>query len=361
MAWIAVVFFVLFVLVVLAAIVLPILGRERLRRNATSQRPDLGIAGNEVSEEGESPQGTGENVASEEYEDWGEWEEDWISYKGEVYDYNEEILTFLCMGIDVDDTVKEDQKGYDSGQADALFLAVIDPLKEELYIIAIDRNTMTEFDAYDENGNFMFTQYGQIALAHGYGDGKEQSALNTLKAVDSVMYNIPIHGYCAVNMKSIPIINDLVGGVDVTVLEDLTFADKRFMKGAQLHLMGDMAYAYVHYRDITVDASARGRLNRQKQYLQGYVDQAKAAFRKDVTLPFTLFNAVLPYMTTDITVDEVVYLAGQVVNYEFTEENLILIPGVTDTSKEFDEFYPDEEQLRQMIIDIFYIPLDIEE
>ena len=36
------------------------------------------------------------------------WEDDWVRYDGDVYDYNEDITTFLVMGIDKDDEfVKE--------------------------------------------------------------------------------------------------------------------------------------------------------------------------------------------------------------------------------------------------------------
>ena len=64
------------------------------------------------------------------------------------------------------------------------------------------------------------------------------------------------------------------------------------------------------------------RLNRQKQYLTAYIAQAKEAFKQDVTLPVTLFNKLTPYMITDITLDEVVYLAGQAAGYSFSSDNM---------------------------------------
>lgn len=88
-----------------------------------------------------------------------------MTYNGQVYDYNEDILTFLCMGVDVNSKVKDTQKGLASGQADALFLLVLNPDIKKINIIAIDRNTMADFDVYDEQGNYKSTQYGQITLA----------------------------------------------------------------------------------------------------------------------------------------------------------------------------------------------------
>ena len=158
-------------------------------------------------------------------------------------------------------------------------------------------------------------------------------------------------------MGAIGEINDAVGGVDVTVLQDLTAVDKSLKEGEQVHLKGKQAYYYVQHRDISVEESARMRLNRQKQYLTAYIAQAKEAFKQDVTLPVTLFNKLTPYMITDITLDEVVYLAGQAAGYSFSSDNMYTIPGSTDTGNQFEEFYPDEAGLKDLIMEIFYTPV----
>lgn len=346
---------ILVVLVVLALalggtwIVMTEMGRTRLHRNASSQMPSAGALSEQEQTEGTQQ----ENLTPDDA-----WQDDWIRYNGQVYDYNENIMTFLCMGVDVQDKITEKQTGLASGQADAIFLLVLNPDTKEIHIIAIDRNTMTEIETYDDDGNFTGVMIAQINLAHGYGDGKEQSAQYQVKAVSKLMYDLPIHGYCAINMAAIPLINDAVGGVDVTMLEDLPEVLPNSRKGDQIHLEGENAYWYVKYRDVAVEESARLRLGRQKQYLTAYINKAKEVFKKDVTLPITLFNGISGYMTTDVTVDEVVYLAGTAAGYFFSEENLIMLPGETDTSGRFDEFYVDEERLKQIIIETFYTPLE---
>ena len=61
-----------------------------------------------------------------------------------------------------------------------------------------------------------------------------------MKAVSRLFYGLPIHGYCSVNMEAIPIINDIVGGVDVTVLETLknSSGTVNFQEGETVHLEG---------------------------------------------------------------------------------------------------------------------------
>ncbi len=319
-------------------------GKASLHKNASSQLPLNNEALSDTEVFGPEAEEIPEVV----------WEEDWIRYHGKVYDYNEDILTFLCMGIDVNSKISDKQSGKKSGQADALFLLVLNPHNKQMHLIALDRNTMTDIDVYDKEGNYQETIRGQLALAHGYGDGKELSAQNTVKAVSSVMYGIPIHGYCAINMAAIEEINDIVGGVDVTVLEDLTKADKRLKMGENIHLEGKLAYLYVKYRDTQVEESARKRLERQKQYLTAYVTQAKKALKQDMTIPVTMFQTLKPYMVTDVTLDEAVYLAGEALTYSFSADSLLSVPGENNTSGKYDEFYPDEEQLKAIVIDIFY-------
>lgn len=315
------------------------LGKASLHKNASSRMPRLPW-------EGEVP--LPDTV----------WEEDWIRYQGKIYDYNENILTFLFMGIDVDDILREQQQGWDSGQADALFLLVLNPDTRRMTVIAIDRNTMTDVDMYDQDNHFLGTVQAQVNLAHGYGDGRERSAENQVKAVSRLMYELPIHGYCAINLPAIYVINDTIGGVDVTVTEDFTPEYFQFAPGETIHLDGRLAYFYIRYRNVDVEESARLRLQRQKQYLIAFVERAKQAFAEDVTLPVKLFNAVQPSTVTDITLDETVYLAGEAAQYTFSGEDLIVLPGITDSSGQFDEFYVDQEALKQIIVDIFYTEVE---
>lgn len=328
------------ILIIAAALFLIVrLGRNSLLKNASSRMPQF-------SEDERRP------LPDE------EWEDDWIRYQGKVYDYNENILTFLCMGIDVDDVLSDGQQGWDSGQADAIFLLVLNPDTKKMSIIAIDRNTMTDVDMYDQDNHFLGTVQAQVNLAHGYGDGREGSAENQVKAVSRLMYELPIHGYCAINLPAIYILNDTIGGVEVTILEDFTSEYFSFTPGENVHLNGHAAYFYIRYRDVNVAESARMRLERQKQYLLAYIEKAKQEFAKDMTLPVKLFNAAAPSMVTDLTADEVLYLASEAAKYSFSEDDLIVLPGITDTSGIFDEFYVDQNALKQIIIDVFYTEIE---
>lgn len=284
-----------------------------------------------------------------------EWKEGWISHSGKVYEYNEDIMTFLIMGIDKkDEVVEEVEEGTDGGQADALFLVVMNPHDKTVRVVGINRNTMTDIDIYNETGAYVSTVEAQIAVQHGFGNGVEKSCEYQKTAVSRLFYNLPIHGYAAINMSAIPMMNDAVGGVDVAVLEDLTAKDSSLVKGKTVHLMGESAFWYVKYRDTNIFGSADSRLARQKQYLNAFIAQAKSAAKQDISVVMNLYQAIAPMMTTDITMNEVAYLAPILLDYTFDSENFLMLKGETVMGKQFEEFYVDEDALYEMILEVFY-------
>ncbi len=287
------------------------------------------------------------------------WQQDWVRYNGSVYDYNENITTFLIMGIDKsDEIVTEVPEGTDGGQADALFLLVLNPDERSIKVVGINRNSMTDVDIYDEFGRYQTTVVAQIATQHGFGNGMEESCEYQVKAVSNMFYQLPIHGYAAINMSAIPTINDQVGGVDVTVLEDLTKWDRSLKKGADVHLKGQQAFYYVKCRDLSVYGSNDSRLERQKQYLKGFIDQARLASEDNPNAAVELFNAITDKMVTNISADEISYLAPLITSYSFDEAEIIIIGRKTQKNGEFEEFIVDEDVLYDTIIKTFYQKID---
>ncbi|MDE7177947.1 MAG: LCP family protein [Lachnospiraceae bacterium] len=315
------------------------MGKRSLMSAANGMRPQLQttIGDSELSEE--------EQIR---------WRDGWVKYQDTIYQYNEDILTFLIMGIDKNSDAVAVKEGTEGGQADALFLAVMNPKDKSVKIIGINRNTMTDIDIYNGDGAYITTTEAQLAVQHGFGDGMEKSCEYQKKAVEKLFYQLPIHGYAAVNMSAIPTINDAVGGIDVTVLEDLTAADASLVEGSYVHLSGESAFCYVRYRDTDVFASADMRLARQKDYLTNWVNKARQTARENISAALDLYMAVTPQMVTDISMDRAAYLASIQSNYTFDENDFYLLKGETVMGEEFEEFYPDEEALYELILDVFY-------
>ena len=328
--------------------ILRILGERRVRNNTRSQAPQMTYDTMGIPAEGES-----ERPFS------SEWKEGWISHEDKVYEYNEAVLTFLIMGIDKSGEVQTAENGLDGGQADAIFLAALNPKDRRADLIAINRDTMTDVAVYDFYGGYSSTVRAQLALQHAYGDGKEKSAEYMVQAVSDLMYQLPIHGYAAINMEAIPLINDGVGGVEVTCLQDLTRLDASLKEGETVRLMGKTAFWYVKYRDVTAFESNRDRLARQKQYLGAFADRAAEALKENSLLPVELYRKLTPYMITDLTVDGAAYLASEAIPC-MGDIRVHTLEGKTVKGALYEEFYPDEEALCDLILDVFYKEVNLQ-
>lgn len=352
----------LVILVAVAAVAflgLQLSGKNRLYQKNENGAPVLseGLRSEKASEEGAGSETleSGKLIAQGNAQEESNWQEGDVRYEGIHYRYNSEILTFLFLGIDKMEEVKEAKNGIDGGQSDAVFLLILNPKTKEASIIGVNRDTMTDIDVYSKDGNFIGTAKGQLTLQHGYGDGREQSCERSMKAVSSLFYNLPIHGYCAINMGAIPLINDAVGGVEITALENVKSGGKLlFKEGESVHLKGMSAYYYLKVRDTESFESAGRRLERQKQYLMAYASAAMEAIKKDITLPVTLYSTLSKYMVTDITIDEVSYLATQAAGYSFKTENMYSLEGETVMGEKFEEFYADDKALYELILKVFY-------
>ena len=155
-----------------------------------------------------------------------------VTYQGEKYVYNEDLVSILFLGVDKEAFEEGGMVGDGkAGQADALFLLVLDTKTGKNRLIAISRDTMTDVNVYSDLGNFIGTEKLQLCLAYTYGDGKEKSCENTVRAVSRLFYAMPVAAYAALALDAIAVLTDAVGGVEVTVTKDLTIQDPSLKEG----------------------------------------------------------------------------------------------------------------------------------
>lgn len=283
----------------------------------------------------------------------------WVRRGDKVYEYIDGILTFLVLGIDIDGPVEKNRDLVSGGQSDAIFLVVMNPDTKRVSLIGVNRDTLVDIVmvGLGANGENLTTR-AQISVQHGFGDGMGQSCALTRDAVSKLFYNLPIHGYISFNMGGMAALNDAVGSVRLTVLENMTEINPAWYQGAEVTLTGKDAYEYVHYRNTAVFESARNRLARQKQYLSVFAGTALAEIKRDVTLPVSLYQAFKPYTVTDLTLDKISYLASQLTSYRFDENAIYTMEGTTVLGTRFEEFYPDQKALQDLIIKVFYREID---
>lgn len=230
-----------------------------------------------------------------------------IWYNGKAYQYNENVITILVMGIDQNSEEIQQIEGIsgESGQADSIFLLVMDESKNKVRIIGMSRDTMTPIKTFDYKGNYVGDAENHLGLAYAFGDGKETSCQYMVDAVSNLFYGIPINSYVALNMEAVEQLNDAVGGVTVTIPEDLA---------------------------------------------QTAIEKMKS----DMGLPARLYHELSGKMVTDIDLNDAVYLATKGLSMSFSEDDIVTLQADAQRGTVYDEMYVDDQALYELILNTFY-------
>lgn len=347
---------ILAVLAVIAVILVNVwrsTGRAGLLHHAQGNSAEAAQAMQEAADEKNS--GTSGEV--QETEATEELQEGQIRYNGKTYQYKENLMNILCLGIDSRDGIAKEKTPGKAGQADCVILAVLDDEAKTIQLINISRDSMVPVHVYATDGSYVEDRTEQLALQYAYGNGRDWSCQLMEQAVSDLFYGLPIHGYCALSMNSIADLNDAVGGVTVTVPEDLAVMQpKLFTAGTTVTLKGNLAYHFVHDRDYkSADiASNNKRIARQKTYAVAFVNQFKQGMKEDLSLPVKLYQTAEKQMVTSISLDQAVYLCTEYMNGSFDTDNIYTIAGEVTKGEEYAEFNVDDDALYQLILDVFY-------
>ena len=298
-----------------------------------------------------------ETSATQEAEESYELQEGQIRYNGKTYQYKDNLMNILCLGIDSRDGIAKEKTPGKAGQADCVILAVLDDEAKTIQLINISRDSMVPVHVYATDGSFVEDRTEQLALQYAYGNGRDWSCQLMEQAVSDLFYGLPIHGYCALSMNSIASLNDTVGGVTVTVPEELAeLKPKLFTAGETITLKGNRANEFVRARAVNSPdvASNNKRIARQKAYAVAFVNQLKQGMKEDMTLPVKLYQTAEKQMVTSLSLDQAVYLCTEYMNCAFDTDNIYTIDGAVTMGEKYAEFNVDDDALYQLILDMFY-------
>lgn len=287
---------------------------------------------------------------------------DWIDANGDTWNYREDIVAILLMGIDYmnDEDRAEEGKTVNGGNADVLALAVLDTTSNTLSLLHIPRDTMAEVMILDESGNYQDMRTQNITTAHRYGDGGAVSCELTVDAVSRLLNGIPIQRYASVSYDVLYDLNDLIGGVTITFDEDEDFTDvdPDFAPGQTVTLTDEQLYRFVTYRDKTQLDSAYDRGQRHMLLLNVLFDQCKAAFQEDVSFPIQMYNRGMEYLTTNLTVSEIGFLAQQVFQADFHTDAVYTLEGEMTMGNVYAEYIPDQAWIHDYVVNTFCVPAE---
>ena len=128
-------------------------------------------------------------------------------------------------------------------------------------------------------------------------------------------------------------------------------------------LKGEDAVIFVARRDTSIDDSAMGRMKRQVQYMKKLFPALKEKTASDITYPIALYNSEADKVETNLSLDEMTYLAKLLLDLELDENRIASVPGQMKRIEEGEiedydyemGFIVDEDELKQLIIDRYYV------
>lgn len=274
-----------------------------------------------------------------------------ITVDGVDYYPRQDITVFMLMGIDQFGKVQASNSYNNQGEADVVMLAVFDEAQQDYTVLALNRDTMMDVPVLGIGGKPAGTSYSQLALAHTYGSGLEDSCENTKTAVSNFLSGITIDYYMAMNMDGIAILNDSVGGVKVNVTEDFSEVDPSIPMGETV-LTGEQAISFVQVRKDVGNQMNASRMERQEVYMNSFFDTLQKKLKTSDTLAIKTYESMSEYMVTDCSVNTLNTLLTRYSDYSFNE--VVSPEGENVKGDTYMEFYADEKALNELIIDLFY-------
>ena len=275
---------------------------------------------------------------------------DAIVYDGKTYVYNDHLTNYLLLGVDTDGSIQEPKEPGSAGQSDSIFLISYDRVKETTVGLAIPRDTITQIEKFTPGGESLGFYSDHLNLQYAYGDGKRKSCELTSAAVSRLLSGLPIGGYAAINLDSIPRLTQLLGGVEVTVPDDsLSGKNPDFVKGNKVVLDETNTETFVRSRDRQIEQSAITRMNHQKVFLEAFASKLAQEQKKDASTVTTLFETMKTEMVTNMSNDQFVDIA-----VAERSGGIQTIPGETGHEEVYDVYRVDDAALYKMVLELFY-------
>lgn len=276
-----------------------------------------------------------------------------VKYKGKEYVLKDNVQTILILGLDKFEDADVESYNNDK-QADFLMLLVVDHDNESCTALHINRDTIAQMNVLGVAGDAVSTVEKQIALAHTYGNGREVSCRNTADAVSNLLMNVKIDHYVSVKMDAVSVYNDLLGGVEITVLDDFSGIDDTLIEGETVTLIGEHALNYVRTRYGLDDSTNSRRMIRQRQYIEALYEKTVQTLDADSNFVVKAATKLADYIVSDCTGTGLQKIAEKILGYEFSE--ICELEGKIVRGDEHMEFYPYESSIEETVIKLFYEP-----
>lgn len=220
----------------------------------------------------------------------------------------DEAFYMLLMGVD-------SREIGEASRSDTLIIARVDPKQQRITLVSIPRDTRVSIPGHGKT---------KINAAHAYGG----PAL-VIETVTDIT-GLPISHYAEVDFKGFKDVVDALGGVTVTVPEDIydmkaanhVESAARLKAGTQVL---DGAHALTFARSRQFPRGDLQRIENQQTFLKAVLKEALKPSNV-LRLP-SVVNAIAESMTTDMSVGDLLSIANQMKGMNGDALEAVTMPG----------------------------------
>lgn len=272
----------------------------------------------------------------------------YIKVDGKDYRYRTNLKTILFLGIDTTDETKN------QGQSDAIDLAIFDRDQQKIKIISLSRDTMCKIRLFDSEDNDLGWDKQHLGLAYSYGKNRKHGGILAKDAVSKLLSDVPLVNYTAFDLNSLQELQDIIGDMPMVLDDDYIDINPLWKKGKKIVINRDNVEEFVRSRNTSKDYSNKTRMQRQKLYIQTYINQLKTKLTNDYSITLQKMYDFYSKLTTNITLKEIDSYAEMILNYSIDNNEYYTLPGEDQKGELHDEFIVDQKQLKQLVLQLFY-------
>jgi len=245
----------------------------------------------------------------------------------------------LLLGMDAGTIGAKEE--YNRHRTDTIIVVSLDKKNKDVKILSIPRDTRVRVGGFG-------IQKINAAMAYGGAD----LAVKTVKD----FLGVPIHNYVAIKLSSFRNIVDALGGIEMDVKEEMKYTDPsvggisiNIQPGKQI-LDGKKAEEFVRYRSYP--EGDIGRVKAQQQFMEALIKQT---LRPATILKLPkLIDIVQENVETDIQPLELASLANFARQIKQENIKMYMIPGEGKYISGISYFIPYQNQMNEMIDEIFF-------
>lgn len=230
-----------------------------------------------------------------------------------------------------------------SSKADMLMLMILDESAKSITSLQLNPDTLVSFTPQGTHDTLEIP----LGETYSYGSGGSDSCLNLRKSMSSLLDGLPLQHYMFFTLDAVGIVNDLIGGVDVEIADDIP----GFTKGETVHLSGKATTDYFDFRDAAdIDNSAH--MGRQQQYIaKSYTPFTRSMQQENFLTKLTV--KLGERMDTDMTLSQMAQLM-ELMGGCTLDETIHTLSGTAETADGQFRFRADAASISNTLNTLFF-------